>query len=150
MTTDTAQEAPKTTEYVALANLSISRAHSARHRGLGDDRMADRVEAGEKVRLTDDEAHGFLSRHRVPVIRKATEKDSGRRVLARDLFGRRTPAPATDKLVNVTESTRLIQAGEPDPALSPEGNAPDPSVVDPDADGEGARSTVRGRSAKAS
>jgi hypothetical protein len=148
MTTDTATEtAPATTEWVALANLSISRAHSARHRGLGDDRMADRVERGERVRLTEDEAHGFLTRHRVPVIRKATEADSGKKITARDLFGRRRPGPPTDALTDVTESTQLIEV---DPALSPEGNPPDPSAVDPDADNEGAKGSVRGKAAKAS
>lgn len=146
MPTAAAQEAPKTTEYVALVNLSVGRTHGSSDRAI--DRQADRVEAGEKVSLTDDEAHGFLTRHRIPVIRKATEKDSGRRITARDLFGRRTPAPATDQLVNVTESTQLIQAG--DQGQAPEGNAPDPSVVDPDATEEGARSSARGKAARES
>lgn len=142
MTTDTA---PAGTEYVALVNLSIARTHGGGDRAI--DRMADRVEAGERVRLTDDEAQGFLTRHRVPVIRKVTERDSGRRIIARDLFGRRTPAPATDQLVNVTESTQLVQTGGDQ---SPEGNAPDPAEVDPDADSEGAKGSLRGKAAKAS
>lgn len=141
MTADTAQDAPTTAEYVALVNLSIARAHDSRDRAI--DRQADRVEAGERVRLTDEEAHGFLTRHRVPVIRKATDRDGGRRITARDLFGRRTPAPPTDQLVNVTESTQLVQSG------APEGDAPDPADVDPDADSEGAKGSVRGKAAKA-
>ena len=144
---------PDNSEYVALTNLSVSRARSDRRGGLGDDRMADRVEAGERVTLSDDEAHGFLTRHRVPVIRKANEQDSGRRITARDLFGRRTAPPATDKLqptrgqTDVIDSAQLIQV---DPALSPEGNPPDPSVVDPDAGNEGEKSTARGKAARES
>jgi hypothetical protein len=144
-----AETAPRSGEYVALANLSVSRARSDRGGGLGDDRMADRVEAGERVTLTDDEAHGFLTRHRIPVIRKASEQDSGRKITARDLFGRRTPAPLADKVESLRDSTQLVQVGEP-AVLSPEGNAPDPADTDPDADNEGARSTARGKAARES
>ena len=145
-----AETAPRSGEYVALANLSVSRARSDRRGGLGDDRMADRVEAGERVTLTDDEAHGFLTRHRIPVIRKASEQDSGRKVTARDLFGRRTAPPASDRIESLKDSTQLVQVGEPDLVLSPEGNAPDPADTDPDADNEGARSTARGKAARES
>jgi hypothetical protein len=140
MSTDTVQVAPAGTEYVALVNLSVARTHTSRDREI--DRQADRVEAGEKVTLTDDEAHRFLTGHRVPVIRKATERDNGRKVTARDLFGRRTPAPATDRLVNVTESTQILSG-------PPEGNEPDPADVDPDADSEGAKGSLRGKAARA-
>ena len=149
-TTEAQAETPRGGEYVALTNLSVSRARSDRRGGLGDDRMADRVEAGERVTLTDDEAHGFLTRHRIPVIRKANEQDSGRKITARDLFGRRTPAPLADKVESLRDSTQLVQVGEPDPALSPEANAPDPADTDPDADNEGARSTARGKAARES
>ena len=152
MATGTAQEAPASTECVALTNLSIGRPERPGDRVI--DRMADRIEAGERVRLTDDEAHGFLTRHRLPVIRKATDADTGRKITARDLFNRRRPAPLTDQLqaargqADLVDSTQLIQV---DPALSPEGNAPDPADVDPDAPGgEGEKTTARGRSAKAS
>jgi len=154
MPTATTREAPASGKWVALTHLSISRPHSDRHGHLGDDRMADRAEPGELVTLTEEEAHGFLTRHRVPVIRKATDEDAGRKITARDLFGRRRPAPATDQLqaargqADLVDSTQLIQV---DPALSPEGNAPDPADVDPDAPGgEGEKTTARGRSAKAS
>ena len=152
MSTDTAQAAPASTEYVALVNLSVGRPERPGDRVI--DRMADRVEAGERVRLTDDEAHGFLTRHRVPVIRKATERDSGRKITARDLFNRRRPAPPTDALqpargqAGVIDTTQLIQV---DPELSPDGSTPDPADVDPDAPGgEGEKSTARGKAARAS
>jgi hypothetical protein len=150
MTTSTV--VPDNDEWVALTNLSIGRPERPGERVI--DRMADRVPAGERVRLTDDEAHGFLTRHRLPVIRKATDADTGRKITARDLFNRRRPAPLTDQLqaargqAAVVDSTQLIEV---DPALSPEGNAPDPADVDPDAPGgDGEKSAPRGRAAKAS
>jgi len=144
----TAAETPRSGEYVALANLSIARTTDSRDRAI--DRQADIVHAGERVTLTDDQAHAYLTRHRVPVVRKATESDSGRKVTARDLFGRRTAPPASDRVESLKDSTQFIQVGEPDPALSPEGNAPDPADTDPDADNEGARSTARGKAARES
>jgi len=149
MPTATTQEAPASGQWVALTHLSISRPHSDRHGHLGDDRMADRAEPGELVTLTEEESHGFLTRHRIPVIRKATDADSGRKITARDLFNRRRPAPPTDALQpargqsEVLDASRLIEV---DPDLSP-----DPADVDPDAPGgDSDKSTTRGKAPKAS
>lgn len=75
----------------ALTHLSISR--------TGNDpkgeRLSDLVTKGDKVSLTDEQAQGFLTRHRRAVIRPAT--DSGEpapNLTARDLFGQRPPAEA--------------------------------------------------------
>jgi hypothetical protein len=91
---------PKAMRYLALTNLSISRAWSKI-----EDKAADIVHRGETVELTEEQAHGFLSRHKRPVIRPATDKDPAPRLSARDLFGR-PPAPPFDV--------------RPDPPLDPD------------------------------
>lgn len=101
--------------YVALTNLSI---------GRGDkDRQADIVHAGDTVTLTDEEAQRFLSGHRVPVIRKASDRDAGRRITARDLFGKAPGAPASDQIEDLRNSTQVIRSdddgGSKDEARTP-------------------------------
>jgi hypothetical protein len=91
---------PKATRYLALTNLSISRVWSK-----VEDKAADIIHRGETVELTEEQAHGFLNRHKRPVIRPATETDPPPRLNARDLFGK-PPAPPFDV--------------RPDPAADPD------------------------------
>jgi hypothetical protein len=87
---DTQPEAkPKSGWWIALTNLSRGRSASS------PDKQADLITKGEKVELTEDESHGFLTRHRRPVVRPFDEKnDKDANLTARDLFGQRPPAEA--------------------------------------------------------
>jgi hypothetical protein len=132
-----AKSAPVATEeYEAICNLSVGRT------GSDSEKAADIVHAGETVHLTDEQAARFLDpkRHRVPVIRKASQQnDPAPRVLASDLFGDRPkaqqfgarPDPEGASQVHVNEDAPADPA---DPRKAPE--ASDPVVdlsVDPDA-----------------
>lgn len=77
---------PKTGVWLALTNLSIGRAFTKI-----EDKAADIVHKGETVTLTEEQAHGFLKRHKRPVIRPAAETDPPPRLVARDLFGAPPP-----------------------------------------------------------
>ena len=77
---------PKTGLWLALTNLSISRTFTKI-----EDKAADIVHKGETVILTEEQAQGFLKRHKRPVVRPATETDPAPKITARDLFG--TPPP---------------------------------------------------------
>ena len=79
---------PKSGLWLALTNLSIGRTFTKI-----EDKAADIVHKGETVTLTEDQAHGFLKRHKRPVIRPATDKDPAPRLVARDLFGTPPPPP---------------------------------------------------------
>jgi len=126
----------KTSEYEALTNLSVGRGPSDK------DKAADIVHKGETVHLTDEQAQRFMDpkRHRVPVIRPASEQnDPAPPVLARDLFGPRPqaqqfgarPDPAgSSKVMEVTAES----ADPADPMTAPEANDPVVDLsVDPDA-----------------
>jgi hypothetical protein len=121
--------------YQALAHLSISRP-SNDPKGIP---AADIVTKGDTVRLTDDQAQGFLTRHRVPVIRPATEKDEAAPAIrARDLFGERPPAQAFGARPDPPDASHVTVNDEvPDPAdprNAPEANDPVTDLsVDPDA-----------------
>jgi hypothetical protein len=78
---------PKTGLWLALTNLSLSRPFSKE-----GDKAADIVHRGETAILTEEQSHGFLHRHKRPVIRPATDKDPAPKITARDLFGT-PPAP---------------------------------------------------------
>lgn len=76
----------------ALTNLSISRTGPGTDKA---DKAADIVHKGETVTLSDEQAQGFLNRHRVPVIRPAAnQNDADPNIKAKDLFGQRPPAEA--------------------------------------------------------
>ena len=121
---------PKTSLWQALANLSIGRSTDR-------EKSADIVHKGETVTLTEEQSQGFLSRHKVPVIRPATEQNSpAARVRAKDLFapqgrpgaaqfGARPDPPGSSK-VTVTEADHVLNA--------PEAHDPGTDLtVDPDA-----------------
>lgn len=122
--------------FEALTNLSVGRT------GSDAEKAADIVHKGEIVHLTDEQAAGFMDprRHRVPVIRLASEQnDPAPDIRARDLFGARPtaqqfgarPDPAGSSHVLVTPEESADPA---DPRNAPE--ASDPVVdltVDPDA-----------------
>jgi hypothetical protein len=128
--------ATRGTEYLALCNLSISRPGTRDGKG---ERQADIVHRGELVTLTDEQAQGFLTRHAVPVIRKASEgTDPGAPITARKLFGRRPGAAQFGAREDPPGSSKVtVNEDIPDP-IDPR-NAPeatDPTVdlsVDPDA-----------------
>lgn len=127
----------------ALTHLSIGRSTS----DPKGEKHADIVTKGETVALTDEQAHGFLTRHRVPVIRPASQQNQPRPAIrARDLFGIRPPAqafgarpdPAGASAVTELPAAELPAAGaRPDPAdprNAPEANDPHTDfTVDPDA-----------------
>ena len=122
----------KTSRWTALTNLSIGRAFSKE-----SDKAADIVHKGETVELTEDQAHGFLHRHKKPVIRPA--KDSSEpdpKLTARDLFGTQPRAEQFGARPDPAGSSKVIESGaDPEHAQkAPEGN--DPQVdfnIDPDA-----------------
>jgi hypothetical protein len=124
--------APAKKAWEALTNLSIGRV-SKDSRG---ERMADVVHKGEIVHLTDEEAHGFLRRHRVPVIRPASEQNTpAPRVLARDLFGARPPASAFGAREDPPGSSRVIEHPEAEPAVAdPADPRNHPEATDPQTD----------------
>lgn len=130
----------------ALTNLSIGRSADR-------EKSADIVHKGETVTLTDEQAQGFLHRHRVPVIRPAAnQNDQDPDVKARDLFGQRPPAeafgarpdPAGASKVTVNPAAPAV-TDPADPRNAPEANDPQTDLsVDPAAakdKGTGATST---------
>jgi hypothetical protein len=121
--------------YQALTHLSISRP-SNDPKGVP---TADLVAKGDTVRLTDEQAHGFLHRHRVPVIRPAAEKDEDApSIKARDLFGERSPAQAFGARPDPPDASHVTvneEIADPtDPRNAPEAHDPQTDLsVDPDA-----------------
>lgn len=121
---------PKKSRWIALANLSISRASDR-------EKQADIVPAGtDDVYLTEEQAHGFLTRHKVPVIRPYSERrepDPG--IKARDLFGKRPGAAQFGARPDPKGASHVIENPDPsDPANHPEANDPQTDLtVDPDA-----------------
>jgi hypothetical protein len=131
----------KTSEYEALTNLSVGRGPSDK------DKAADIVHKGETVHLTDEQARGFLDpkRHRVPVIRPASEQnDPAPAIRARDLFGTQPRAQQFGARPDPPGSSRVqevVSCGAPadpaDPMSAPEANDPVVDLaVDPDAAGD--------------
>jgi hypothetical protein len=126
---------PRSRVWLALTNLSISRAIT----DPKGEKMADIIHKGETVTLTDEQAHGFLHRHRVPVIRPAADQnDPAPAIRARDLFGERPraeafgarPDPAGASAVHVNEDV----PDPADPRNAPEATDPQTDFsVDPDA-----------------
>jgi hypothetical protein len=119
---------PKTGLWQALANLSIGR-------GTDREKSADIVHKGETVTLTEEQSQGFLSRHKVPVIRPAAEQNApAPQVRAKDLFGKQPGAaqfgaredPPGSSRVTVSEAEHVLNA--------PEAHDPGTDLaVDPDA-----------------
>jgi hypothetical protein len=130
-----AEPTPRTSIWEALVNLSIGRRNDK-------EKLADIVHKGETVTLTDEEAHGFLHRHKRPVIRPASEQNSAApRIAARDLFGK-PPGPPFGAREDPPVDPEATVFGLPlganatgggDPFTAPEANDPQPSIVDPDA-----------------
>jgi hypothetical protein len=126
---------PTTRLWLALANLSISRPATDK----GGEKMADIVHRGETVALTDEQAHGFLTRHRRPVIRPANDQnDPAPAIRAKDLFGERPRAEAFGARPDPPgASTVTVNEDIPDPAdprNAPEATDPQTDLsVDPDA-----------------
>jgi hypothetical protein len=123
---------PKVTTrlWLALANLSISRTATK-----DGERMADIVHRGETVTLTDDQANGFLTRHRVPVIRPAKDQnDPAPAIRARDLFGERPRAEQFGARPDPPGASRGEVTDPADPRNAPEATDPKTDFsVDPDA-----------------
>lgn len=130
-------EPPKTGKrlWVALTHLSIGR----RNTDPKGELLADIVHKGETVALTDEQAHGFLHRHRVPVIRPAADQgDPAPAIRARDLFGERPRAEAFGARADPPGASAVhVNEDVPDPAdprRAPEANDPQTDLsVDPDA-----------------
>jgi hypothetical protein len=106
----------------ALTNLSISR-------GEDKDKSADIVHRGETVTLTDEQAHGFLHRHRRPVIRPAADQnEADPNLKAKDLFGQRPPAEAFGARPDPPGSSKVTvndEVADPaDPRNAPEAKDP--------------------------
>jgi hypothetical protein len=126
---------PATKAWEALTNLSIGR--TARDRG--GEKQADIVHRGETVQLTEEQSQGFLHRHRIPVIRPASQQnEAAPAVKARDLFGQRAPAAAFGAREDPPGSSAVtVNEDVPDPAdprNAPEAQDPQTDLsVDPDA-----------------
>jgi hypothetical protein len=122
------------TEYVALTNLSISR--GAATRDARGERQADVVHRGETVTLADDVAQGFLTRHRMPVIRKKSESDEpASRVTARDLFGRAPGAEQFGARPDPAGASRVVVNEDvPEQGIDPEHARKAPEANDPQVD----------------
>jgi hypothetical protein len=137
-TTAEADPKPKATTrlWLALANLSISRTITDPKSG---EKMADIVHKGETVVLDEDTARGFLTRHRVPVIRPAKDQDSpAAAIRARDLFGERPRAEQFGARPDPPGASRIEvnpEVADPaDPRNAPEATDPKTDFsVDPDA-----------------
>jgi hypothetical protein len=120
----------------ALTHLSISRPAASDPKGMP---MADLIPKGETVRLTDEQAQGFLTRHRIPVIRPAADQnEAAPAIKARDLFGERAPAQAFGARPDPADASKVIvNEAVPDPAdprNAPEAHDPQTDLsVDPDA-----------------
>lgn len=127
--------AARTSEWEALTALSISRTA----RDPRGERQADIVQRGETVTLTEEQAQGFLTRHRVPVIRPAAQQNQAAPAIrARDLFGQRPPAQAFGARPDPPDASHVTVnedvADPADPRNAPEANDPVTDLsVDPDA-----------------
>ena len=112
---------PKSGLWRALTNLSISRP------GTKEEKAADIVHRGETVTLTEEQAQGFLHRHRRPVIAPVADSDQGS-LTAKDLFGQRAPAEAFGARPDPPGSSKVtVNEDIPDPAdprNAPEANDP--------------------------
>jgi hypothetical protein len=126
-----AEARPKGRVFEALANLSISRPATDK----GGERMADIIHRGETVILTEEQAHGFLTRHRVPVIRPAKDQnDPAPAIRARDLFGERPRAEQFGARPDPPGASRVEVTDPADPRNAPEATDPKTDFsVDPDA-----------------
>jgi hypothetical protein len=126
---------PKSRLWVALTHLSIGRPATDK----GGEKMADIVMKGETVTLTDEQADGFLHRHRVPVIRPAKDQgDPAPAIRARDLFGERPRAEAFGARPDPPGASQVTvnpEVADPqDPRNAPEATDPQTDfTVDPDA-----------------
>jgi hypothetical protein len=136
----TAQSAPPATQPKITTRMWEALTHLSIGRTTGDpkgENLADIVHKGETVALTDAQAHGFLTRHRVPVIRPARQQNQAAPAIgARDLFGVRPVAqqfgarPDPDGASAVT----TLALDPADPRNAPEANDPVTDLtVDPDA-----------------
>lgn len=133
---DPAEAKSKTSLWEALTNLSIGRRDDK-------EKLADIVHKGEIVRLTEDVARGFLTRHRRPVIRPAAEQNTPAPVIAaKDLFGQQPaaeqfgarPDPPGSSTVTVTPAADPAALHPADPRNAPEAHDPQTDLtVDPDA-----------------
>jgi hypothetical protein len=135
----------KTGRWLALTNLSLSRPF-----GKDGDKAADILHVGETTEhLTDEQIHGFLHRHKRPVIRPATDKDPAPRLVARDLFGTPPPPPFDVRPDPATDPDRTV-LGHPLGASTVDdlpGNAPEAN--DPVVDMGGNPNAAKDRSAGA-
>jgi len=119
-------------KFEALVNLSLGR-------GTDKEKQADIVHKGETVMLDDDTAKGFLTRHRVPVIRPVADKNEpDPAIKAKDLFGERPPAQAFGARPDPPGASTVTvnpEVKDPaDPRNAPEANDPQTDLsVDPDA-----------------
>jgi hypothetical protein len=128
---------PKVTTrmWEALTNLSISRTVQ----DPKGERMADIVHKGETVELDEATAHGFLTRHRRPVIRPAKDQNKpAPDIRARDLFGERPRAEAFGARPDPPGASQVTvnpEVADPqDPRNAPEATDPQTDfTVDPDA-----------------
>lgn len=127
-----AEARPKGRVFEALTNLSISRTITDPKSG---EKMADIVHKGETVVLDEDTARGFLTRHRVPVIRPAKDQDSpATAIRARDLFGERPRAEQFGARPDPPGASRVEVTDPADPRNAPEATDPKTDFsVDPDA-----------------
>jgi hypothetical protein len=123
---------PRSRVFEALTNLSISRTITDPKSG---EKMADIVHKGETVVLDEDTARGFLTRHRVPVIRPAKDQDSpAAAIRARDLFGERPRAEQFGARPDPPGASRVEVTDPADPRNAPEATDPKTDFsVDPDA-----------------
>jgi hypothetical protein len=121
----------------ALTHLSVGRSTS----DPKGEKHADIVHKGETVELTEEQARGFLTRHRVPVIRPAAQQNQAAPdIKARDLFGTRPPAQAFGARPDPADASAVTEIPEAqalnpaDPRNAPEANDPVTDLsVDPDA-----------------
>ena len=120
---------PKTGRWEALTPLSISRPAGAR-----EEKMADLVQKGEIVELTEEQSQGFLTRHKRPVIRPAREQNQAAPdIKARDLFGARPKAAQFGAREDPPNASAVIETDPADPRNHPEANDPVTDLmVDPD------------------
>jgi hypothetical protein len=126
------EAAPKKSRWIALVNLSIGRSADK------TEKQADIVHRGETVDLTEEQSHGFLTRHKVPVIKPYAERrEPDPDIRARDLFGPqgRPTAAQFGARPDPKGASRVIENPDPaDPANHPEASDPQTDLtIDPDA-----------------